>query len=121
MKRLLTILAVVVFAASVFAQAPQKMSYQAVIRDASNKLVTSHAVGMRISILQGSTSGTAVYIETQIPTTNTNGLVSIEIGGGTPVTGTFAAINWASGRIILKRKPTLLGKQLILLQAPVNY
>ncbi|MBP7103287.1 MAG: hypothetical protein KBA86_08555, partial [Bacteroidales bacterium] len=61
------------------------MSYQAVIRNSSNALVTNTQVGMQISILQGSASGTAVYVETQKPTTNANGLVSIEIGGGTVV------------------------------------
>ena len=74
------------------------MSYQAVIRDAGNALVTNHAVGMRISILLGSVNGTAVYTETQTPTTNANGLVSIEIGG---VSG-FDAINWAAGSYFIK-------------------
>ncbi|HUV01679.1 MAG TPA: hypothetical protein VMW32_12010, partial [Bacteroidales bacterium] len=68
---------------SLFAQAPQKMSYQAVIRDATNHLVVNTLVGMQISIIQGSELGTAVYIETQTPTTNENGLVTIEIGTGT--------------------------------------
>ena len=53
------------------------MSYQAVIRNSSNNLVTNAAVGMKISILQGSAEGTAVYAETQLPVTNGNGLVSI--------------------------------------------
>lgn len=81
---------------------PEKMSYQAVIRNAANALVTNQAVGMKISILQGSTSGTVVYAETQTPTSNINGLVSLEIGGGTPVTGTFAAIDWANGPFFIK-------------------
>jgi uncharacterized protein (TIGR02145 family) len=84
------------------AQSPNKMSYQAVIRDNSNALVTNQIVGMQISILQGSASGTAVYAETQIPTTNTNGLVSIEIGGGTVVSGNFSTINWANGPYFIK-------------------
>ena len=79
------------------AQSPEKMSYQAVVRDASNSLVTSSSVGMQISILQGSTSGSSIYIETQIPTSNANGLVSIEIGGGTIVSGDFSSIDWANG------------------------
>ncbi|MCW3070740.1 MAG: hypothetical protein JWO44_630 [Bacteroidetes bacterium] len=80
-----------------FAQAPQKMSYQAVVRNASNALVTSSPVGMQVSILQGSATGTAVYVETQSASTNVNGLVTIEIGNGTPVSGTFAAIDWSAG------------------------
>ncbi len=88
--------------ASVFAQAPNKMSYQAVIRNSSNALVTNSAVGMRISILQTSATGTAVYVETQNPTTNANGFASLEIGGGTAVSGNFANINWASGPYFIK-------------------
>lgn len=104
MRKLFTVLAAVVLTANVFAQAPQKMSYQAVIRNSSNALIPSTAVGMRISILQGSTTGTEVYKEIYNPNpqTNANGLVSIEIGGGIPVTGTFATIDWANGPYFIK-------------------
>jgi len=99
MKKISTILASILLAVSVFAQAPQKMSYQAVVRDAGNVLIKNHAVGMKISILQGSTP---VYIETQTPTTNANGLVTLEIGSGTVVSGDFSIINWASGTYNVK-------------------
>jgi uncharacterized protein (TIGR02145 family) len=102
MKRIFTTIAAGVMTVCLFAQAPQKMSYQAVIRDAGNALITSHAVGMRISILRGSVSGTVVYTETQTPTTNVNGLVSIEIGGGTIVSGTFSGIDWSTGVYFIK-------------------
>ena len=84
---------------SSFAQAPEKMSYQAVIRDASNALVTNQQVGMQISILQGST---AVYEETQTPTSNTNGLVTLEIGTGTIVSGIFSSIDWSADTYFIK-------------------
>jgi hypothetical protein len=102
MKRIITFFTVILITTSVFAQAPNKMSYQAVIRNSSNLLVSNTAVGMRISILQTSSSGNAVYIETQTPTTNANGLASIEIGGGTVVSGNFASINWANGPYFIK-------------------
>jgi hypothetical protein len=102
MKKIITICAAILMTVSVFAQAPNKMSYQAVVRDGSNNLVSSAAVGMKISILQSSASGTAVYVETQTPTSNANGLVSIEIGAGTVVSGTFAAIDWANGPYFIK-------------------
>ncbi len=85
-----------------FGQSPNGISYQAVIRNSSNDLVSNQAVGMKISILQGSASGISVYAETQTPTTNANGLVSIEIGGGTVVSGNFASIDWANGSYFIK-------------------
>lgn len=84
------------------AQSPDKISYQAVIRNSSNKLIVNTAVGMRISILQTTATGTAVYVETQKPTTNLNGLASIEIGNGTVVSGTFATIDWSKGPYFIK-------------------
>jgi hypothetical protein len=102
MRSLFTIVAAVFVTAISWAQIPQKMSYQAVIRNSENALVTSSPVGMRISILQGSTDGSPVYVENQTPTSNANGLATIEIGGGTPVTGTFASIDWSSGLYFIK-------------------
>jgi hypothetical protein len=64
---------------------------------------------MQISILQGSAGGTAVYVETQTPTTNANGLVSIEIGAGTVVSGDFTTIDWANGFYFIKTETDLLG------------
>jgi len=102
MKFFFSIVAWLLLTASVFAQAPQKMSYQAVIRNSSNVLITSTTVGMQISILKGSSNGTPVYVETQKPSTNANALVSLEIGTGTVISGTFATINWATGPYFIK-------------------
>lgn len=102
MKKFYTLLCTVLFTVAVFAQAPQKLTYQALIRNSSHALVTSTPIGMQISILQGSSSGTPVYVETQTPTTNGNGLVTIEIGGGTVVSGSFAAIDWSNGPYFIK-------------------
>lgn len=101
MKKIYLIVVLFVFGFG-FAQAPQKMSYQAVVRDANGNLVVNTAIGEKISILSGSVSGTAVYVETHTTVTNANGLMSIEIGGGAPQTGTFAAINWANGLYFVK-------------------
>ena len=98
MRKLFTIMLCVLLTASVFSQAPQKMSYQSVIRNNSDQLVTNQTVGMQISILQGSASGTVVYSEIQTPMTNSSGLVSIEIGGGAG----FDAIDWANGPYFIK-------------------
>lgn len=102
MKKLFTTFVILTTTASVFAQAPEKISYQAVIRDNNNALVTNTQIGMQISILQDSASGTAAYMEMQTPTTNANGLVSIEIGGGTIVSGDFSAVDWSEGPYFIK-------------------
>ena len=83
-------------------QVPEKMSYQAVVRNTTNNLVINQPVGMQISILQGSATGTAVYVETQTPISNANGLVTLEIGGGAVVSGNMATINWANGPYFIK-------------------
>src|SRR5690606_18918159 len=90
-------------------QAPQKMSYQAVVRDADDELVSNATVGMRFSVLQGSAAGTPVYVETQSGSTNANGLVSVEIGSGTPVSGTFSSIDWGAGPYFIKTETDPLG------------
>ncbi len=102
MKKLFTILTAVLLTATVWAQSPEKMSYQAVIRNSNDALVKNTQVGMQISILQGSGTGSAVYVETQTPSTNTNGLVSLEIGSGTVVSGDFTTIDWANGPYFIK-------------------
>jgi len=97
MKKLFTLVLISAFSIMLSAQAPQKLSYQAVIRNSTGGLVTNHAVGMKISILQGTSNGTPVYVETHTTTTNANGLATIEIGGGNLVSGTFTDISWGSG------------------------
>jgi trimeric autotransporter adhesin len=104
MKNLFTISLVLIIAFNSFAQIPQKMSYQCVVRNSTGALVINQSVGIRISILQGTADGSMVYQETYNPNpqTNANGLVSIEIGGGLVISGTFSTIDWASGPYFLK-------------------
>ena len=101
---LIIILTNLLISSSVFAQSPEKMSYQAVVRDNNSTLITSTQVGIEISILQGSADGTAVYVETQTPTTNANGLITIEIGGQNAIviTGNFSTIDWSADTYFIK-------------------
>jgi uncharacterized protein (TIGR02145 family) len=109
MKNLLTIVLINSIALLALAQAPQKFAYQSVIRNAGNQLVANQNVGVKISILQGSANGSAVYAETHSPLTNANGLATLEIGGGAVLSGNFATINWANGPFFVKTETDLNG------------
>ena len=87
---------------ALFAQAPNKFTYQAVVRNTSNQLITNTLVGIRVSILQNSATGSVVYSETQMLSTNANGLVTMNIGEGTVVYGSFNNIDWSAGTFFLK-------------------
>ena len=102
MKKIYTLIAGLMLTAGVFAQAPEKMSYQAVVRDVNNNLVTTQEIGMQTSILQGAPDGIAVYVETQSKSSNENGLVSLEIGTGNASLGDFSEIDWANGPFFIK-------------------
>ena len=88
----------------IYAQSPNLISYQAIVRGAGNALAANKSIGVKVSILQTSASGTVVYQEsfTPNPTTNANGLLTLQIGSGTPITGTLAGINWNTGPYFVK-------------------
>jgi hypothetical protein len=94
MKKLCLYLIAVTFVTIVYAQTPQAVNYQAVARDNSGTPLANTALGVKISILSGSSSGTLVYSESFAVTTNQLGLFNIEIGRGSVLSGTFASINW---------------------------
>jgi hypothetical protein len=97
-KKTFIFLMAVVCTAAAWAQPPDKISYQAVIRNNTGELVINQEIGISISILQGSESGTVIYSETQTPLTNANGLISIEIG----MDNGFSAIDWSNGPYFIK-------------------
>ncbi|MCD4664910.1 MAG: hypothetical protein K8R68_06525, partial [Bacteroidales bacterium] len=79
-----------------YSQTPQALKYQAVVRDVAGEILSVHNVSFRIGIRDSSAIGTILYQETHAVTTNQFGLATIEIGNGTPVTGIFLEIDWAS-------------------------
>ena len=109
MKKIYFILIAIFITATIFAQAPEKMSYQAVIRDGGGNLVANQGIGMQISILKSTASGTAVYVETHTPTSNINGLVTLEIGAGSNPSGVFADIDWSNDTYFIKTETDLTG------------
>jgi len=107
---LLGVLALIfLLASNSFSQVPQKMSYQAIVRNATGELVKAKKINMRVSIVQGSATGTVVYVETDTTTTNNNGLATIQLGAGKVVSGIFSTINWANGPYYIKTETDLAG------------
>jgi len=102
MKIFSALIGIMLLTLNVPAQAPEKMSYQFVVRNNNGLLVTNSTVSVRISILQSTPNGIAVYAEKHLTTTSINGLANLEIGGGAPINGTFSAIDWAHGPYFLK-------------------
>ena len=85
-----------------FGQAPDLISYQAIIRNSNNELVSNVSVGMRISILRGSAADVLLYQEEHSEKTNLNGLVYLNIGSGAPLFGTMSGIDWSKGPFYVK-------------------
>ena len=78
-------------------QAPQSIPYQAVVRNTDGSTMANAAVTITFKIHDNSAAGTVVYEETHATTTNAQGLVSLNVGGGTAMTGTFSGIQWGNG------------------------
>jgi len=107
-KLVLSLVAIATISLSSYGQAPEGFKYQAVVRDAGNTILNNQAVGMQIEILQGGISGTPVYTESFTPTTNTYGLVNLEIGTGT-TSDDFTIIDWANDTYFIRTSIDVTG------------
>ena len=85
-----------------FAQSPNLLSYQTVIRNSNNELVANATIGMRISILSGTAADVLWYQEEHTVKTNLNGLAYIVIGKGTNLNGIMTEIDWSKGPFYIK-------------------
>lgn len=93
-KNFFLIIIVFLFSTTMIAQVPHLFKYQGLARDSSGNPISNDTIALRISIHQSTTAGTVVYKETHNPITNEFGSFSINIGGGTVVTGNFLTIPW---------------------------
>ncbi len=98
-KMLLVIMCLCVLQ-SINAQAPEKIKYQTVIKNNNGDLVSNQNIAIQMNINQSTANGTTMYTERHIVTTSENGLVALEIGGGT-TTDDFTAIPWGSNTYFL--------------------
>lgn len=102
-KGVLTTIVILAFAFTVNAQAPASFSYQAVVRDLSNNPVANTTLGVQITILRGSSTGSNVFRETHNPVTNSAGLVSLEVGMGNILNGDLQSIDWNNGPYFIEQ------------------
>jgi len=109
MKKSLLFLSLIWLSLYALAQTPQSFKYQTVARNYAGDVLASQNISFRMTIVQGELPGTVVYSETHAATTNAAGLTTLEIGRGTPVSGSFAAINWSQTPIFLKTETDRAG------------
>ncbi len=102
LKGSMAALIALVIVTTVNAQAPQKFNYQAALRTNNNVPIVNTPVAVRISIVRDSAFGTVVYTETQTTSSNSNGVISLQIGTGKAVIGNFSTINWGAGNYYVK-------------------
>ncbi|MCT4583279.1 MAG: MSCRAMM family adhesin SdrC, partial [Flavobacteriales bacterium] len=108
-KIILTVGMFIAMAGISYAQAPEEFNYQAVARDVSGNVIPNQTIGVEISILESSSSGTVIYTETHAPTTNNFGLLNLNIGRGTIVSGTFNTIDWANNNYFVQISMDMTG------------
>jgi len=94
MKKITCLLIAIIVAAQLFAQAPQSFKYQAALRDNNGVSMANTAVTVKISIHQATVGGTVIYQESHSVTTNNYGLIFLNLGTGTVLSGVFASIPW---------------------------
>jgi hypothetical protein len=97
MKQIILSITLVVIVTICQAQVPQAFSFQSLVLDVSSDPISDQDIGVLIQILDGSPIGTVLYSENHTPTTNGNGLYSIDIGNGNVISGSFETIDWLSG------------------------
>ena len=102
MKKIYSFLVLLVTVSTLMAQSPKSFKYQAVVRDNNGVAITNKQVSIKISILQSSATGNAVYSETHKPTSGSTGLINLEIGKGSVVSGSMSTIDWSNGSYFVK-------------------
>jgi hypothetical protein len=101
MKKVVLSVTIVLLCIISIAQVPESFNYQAIPRN-GGAIYPEQAMKVMISILSGSPTGSSVYTETFNATTTSLGLLNLQVGKGTPVSGNFATINWSSNSFYLK-------------------
>jgi hypothetical protein len=92
-----------------FSQAPQAFKYQTVVRNTEGDILANKSISLQMSILKGSVSGDVVYRERHYKTSNSFGLINLEIGNGEKISGDFATIPWGEDIFFLQIEMDISG------------
>ena len=90
------------FSFNVFAQAPDLINYQAVLRDVGGQILNNTSTSIKIQLREASNSGNVVYAEEHSVTTSDLGMVNFAIGQGTSQSGSIGSINWGASSYYLE-------------------
>ncbi len=88
------ILGFILFFVTLTTTAQQGINYKALISDNAGNAIANDVIEVQFSILRG-TAQTNLYTETHAPTTDANGLIILNIGEGTLLSGDFTSIDWS--------------------------
>ncbi len=102
MRTFYSIIVLMLITLNLWSQVPQQFSYQAVLRDEKGRILENTKVSVRISMLKGTESGDILYQELHETNTNTNGLITLQVGVGKKEIGEFSKIDWSAGPYFLK-------------------
>jgi hypothetical protein len=101
MKKVVLLLLLLLCATFIFAQPSSQINLQAVARTTGGSILNNKTMTLRISLLEGTATGTPVWVEQSAIITNQFGLFNYSIGSGTPVGAfTYANVNWATKKFV---------------------
>ena len=98
MKTKLLCLILLLIATNFVIAQSNSINYKAVISEDENVLANTSVI-LKFTILEDATTK---YVETHTVTTDANGIAIANIGDGTPVTSTYANIDWSNNNHFLK-------------------
>lgn len=100
MKTIYTLIISIMSLSALIAQTPQKMNYQAVLRNSSGEVQANEEINLELAIIEDAIDGIVIFNETHTITTNEFGLINLEFGSVNQED--FKAIDWSSGVFFLR-------------------
>ena len=104
MKKLLVLILCFILSLHLYPQAPQAFKYQSIVRDTAGNILPLQVLNLKFIIHYDGIQGSIAYSETHLATTNSQGLISVNIGEGEVLSGSFAEISWGRKACFLEEQ-----------------